>query len=53
MNPEELRSRLDTLEKSQRVGAGELSVGTGALVVLALIWLLTEYGHSELRRRGG
>lgn len=32
------------------VGEGELSTGTGAVLVLGLIWLLTEMGHRKLSR---
>jgi hypothetical protein len=30
-------------------GAGELSTGTGALLVLVLIWIATEHAHRKLR----
>jgi hypothetical protein len=30
-------------------GMGELDTGTGALLVLGLIWVLTEYGHKRLK----
>jgi hypothetical protein len=30
-------------------GAGELSTGTGALLVLLLIWMAVEAGHRKLR----
>jgi len=30
-------------------GEGELSTGTGALLVLLVIWILTEKGHRLLR----
>jgi len=33
-----------------QVGEGELSTGTGALLVLGLIWLLAEMGHRKLSR---
>lgn len=32
------------------VGEGELSTGTGALLMLGLIWLLAEMGHRKLSR---
>lgn len=31
-------------------GDGELSTGTGALLVLLLLFLLTEEGHRRMRR---
>jgi hypothetical protein len=30
-------------------GEGELSTGTGALLVLLVIWMATEAGHRRLR----
>jgi len=32
----------------ESIGEGELSTGTGALMALAVIWLLVEYGHRRL-----
>jgi len=54
MNAREVRERLDRAEEESAsvVGEGELSLGTGALILLGVFWLATEYGSQELKKRG-